>query len=107
MCIRDRYGGDEFVIIYANVTREQAVSFAEELRRRVLALEMEHRFSKALPVVTISQGICWGIPRKGNRSWDFLHAADNMLYRVKKFSRNNYCVGGLDETEDVTMGTAL
>ena len=26
--------GDEFVIIYANVTREQAVSFAEELRRR-------------------------------------------------------------------------
>ena len=57
--------------------------------------------------VTISQGICWGIPRKGNRSWDFLHAADNMLYRVKKFSRNNYCVGGLDETEDVTMGTAL
>lgn len=66
-----RYGGDEFVIIYANVTREQAVSFAEELRRRVLALEMEHRFSKALPVVTISQGICWGIPRKGNRSWDF------------------------------------
>lgn len=102
-----RYGGDEFVIIYANVTWEQAVSFAEELRRRVLALEMEHRFSKALPVVTISQGICWGIPRKGNRSWDFLHAADNMLYRVKKFSRNNYCVGGLDETEDVTMGTAL
>ena len=102
-----RYGGDEFVIIYANVTWEQAVSYAEELRRRVLALEMEHRFSKALPVVTISQGICWGIPRKGNRSWDFLHAADNMLYRVKKFSRNNYCVGGLDETEDVTMGTAL
>ena len=100
-----RYGGDEFVIIYANVTWEQAVSYAEELRRRVLALEMEHRFSKALPVVTISQGVCWGIPRKGNRSWDFLHAADNMLYRVKKFSRNNYCVGGLDETEDVTMGT--
>ena len=87
-----RYGGDEFVIIYANVTREQAVSFAEELRRRVLALEMEHRFSKALPVVTISQGICWGIPRKGNRSWDFLHAADNMLYRVKKFSRNKRTV---------------
>ena len=102
-----RYGGDEFIIIYANVTREQAVSFAEELRRRVLALEMEHRFSKALPVVTISQGICWGIPRKGNRSWDFLHAADNMLYRVKKFSRNNYCVGGLDETDDGTMGTAM
>lgn len=102
-----RYGGDEFVIIYVNVTREQTVSYAEELRRRVLALEMEHRFSKALPVVTISQGICWGIPRKENRRWDFLHTADNMLYRVKKFSRNNYCVGGLDETEDVTMGTSL
>ena len=102
-----RYGGDEFVIIYVNVTREQAVKYAEELRRRVLALELEHRFSKALPVVSISQGVCWGIPQSNHRGWDFLHAADNMLYRVKKFSRNNYCVGGIEETEDVTMGTSL
>ena len=86
-----RYGGDEFVIIYKDVTREQIVAFAAELKRRVMSLQIEHRYSKALPVVTVSQGICWDIPRKGNKMWDFLHSADNMLYRVKKFSRNTYC----------------
>lgn len=100
-----RYGGDEFVIIYENVTKEQAVSFAAELKRRVMDLQIEHRFSKALPVVTVSQGLCWDVPVKGNKMWDFLHSADNMLYRVKKFSRNNYCVGDVKETDDMVFGT--
>lgn len=100
-----RYGGDEFVIIYKDVTREQIVAFAAELKRRVMSLQIEHRYSKALPVVTVSQGICWDIPRKGNKMWDFLHSADNMLYRVKKFSRNTYCVGDVKETDDMILGT--
>lgn len=100
-----RYGGDEFVIIYENVTREQVAEFAMELKRRVMELQIEHRYSKALPIVTVSQGICCGIPRKGNKMWDFLHSADNMLYRVKKFSRNNYCVGDVRESDDMIFGT--
>ena len=66
-----RYGGDEFVIIYANVTWEQAVSYAEELRRRVLALEMEHRFSKALPVVDDFAGSLLGNPAQGKPQLGF------------------------------------
>lgn len=99
-----RYGGDEFVIIYNGKSREQVASLAAELRRRVQAQELEHRFSKALPIVTVSQGLCWGIPRKGNRMWDFLHAADDMLYRVKKCNRNNYCIGDINESEDIVIG---
>lgn len=90
---------------YKDVTREQIVAFAAELKRRVMSLQIEHRYSKALPVVTVSQGICWDIPRKGNKMWDFLHSADNMLYRVKKFSRNTYCVGDVKETDDMILGT--
>ena len=100
-----RYGGDEFVIICENVTREQITAFAAELKRRVMSMQLEHRYSKALPIVTVSQGICWDIPCKGNKMWDFLHAADNMLYRVKNFSRNNYCVGDVKETDDMIFGT--
>ena len=100
-----RYGGDEFVIIYENVEREQMAAFATELKQRVMRLQMEHRYSKALPIVTVSQGICWDIPKKGNKMWDFLHSADNMLYRVKKFSRNNFCVGDVKETDDMIFGT--
>lgn len=99
-----RYGGDEFVIIYLGKSRKQTVSLAAELRSRVLAQKLEHHFSKALPVVTVSQGLCWGIPRKDNRMWDFLHAADDMLYKVKKCSRNNYCVGDVEESGDIVIG---
>ena len=36
--------------------------------------------------------------------WDFMHVADDMLYRVKKLSRNNYCVGDVQESGDVVIG---
>lgn len=101
-----RYGGDEFVILYENVTYEEAFSFERELKEEVASLEIEHKFSKAIPQVTLSQGMCWDIPQKGNRMWDFLHAADTMLYKIKKVTRNNYCINRLyGEDAEVSIGT--
>lgn len=80
-----RYGGDEFMLLYAGITREQVQEYAKELREKVMETK----------IVTISQGICWDIPRHGNRMWDYLHCADEMLYRVKKKNRNDFCVGTL------------
>lgn len=94
-----RYGGDEFIIIYKQMTEEEVFEEAGGLRERILARRITHAYSKALLVVTISQGICWDIPGEENRSWDFLHAADAMLYRVKKRSRNNISMGRLDGYE--------
>ncbi len=90
-----RYGGDEFILIYENVTEEQAIAFAKELRKEIMDLHMEHKYSKALPFLTVSQGVCCDIPKEDNKVWDFLHAADAMLYKVKKESRNNYGVTSL------------
>ena len=72
---------------------------ADSLRERILDRRIEHVCSKALPVVTISQGICFDVAPEGSRSWDFLHAADMMLYEVKKRSRNNISRGHLDAKE--------
>lgn len=94
-----RYGGDEFIVIYEGMTEDAVFAEAEMLRQRILERAVEHVYSKALPVVTISQGICYGIPQMEDKNWDFLHAADTMLYRVKKKSRNNISMGQLDETE--------
>lgn len=95
-----RYGGDEFVLIYEGATKEQVVEYAAELRKRVLGLAIEHQSSKVSNVVTISQGLCWDVPVQGNRMWDYLHSADDMLYRVKQRKRNNFCIGNLTETGD-------
>ncbi|MBQ8519425.1 MAG: GGDEF domain-containing protein [Agathobacter sp.] len=95
-----RYGGDEFVLIYEGKTREELVEYAAELRKRVMNLGIEHQASKISNVMTISQGICWDIPVQGNRMWDYLHAADDMLYRVKQRKRNNFCIGNLTEASD-------
>lgn len=84
-----RYGGDEFVVIYTGYTKNAVESMMEDLKKKIQALDIEHRYSKAAPIVTISQGASYGIPREGDRVWDFLHAADAMLYRVKEVSRNS------------------
>ena len=95
-----RYGGDEFVLIYENVTKEQIVEYTAELRKRVLALQMEHSLSKISNVVTISQGVCIDTPTMGIAMGDYLQIADNMLYRVKQRKRNNFCIGNLLESSD-------
>lgn len=94
-----RYGGDEFVVIYEGFTRQQSMEAARELKQAVMDLTLEHRYSKVLPIVTISQGLCLGIPREEDHIGDFLHTADVMLYRVKNLKRNNYGIGDVDQTE--------
>ena len=95
-----RYGGDEFMLIYTDISKEQALEYAKELRQKIMDEAIPFAKSKVADVVTISQGLCWDIPKHGNRMWDYLHSADNMLYRVKKIQRNNYCIGNLKEDSD-------
>ena len=97
-----RYGGDEFIVIYEDMSRDEVLSKAEELRKRIMELKIEHLYSQVLPLVTITQGICYAIPEHGNKNWDFLHVADMMLYRVKKQRRNDICMGSLEEESDQT-----
>ena len=53
-----RYGGDEFVIVYAGVEAKEVKETAERLRQQVYDLNMQHNGSSEYSVVTISQGIC-------------------------------------------------
>lgn len=90
-----RYGGDEFIIVYEGIDETQAHRYADILKNRIMELGIEHRYSKALPYITVSQGLCCGVPAGEKTLWDFLHAADNILYQVKSSGRNNYGIAGL------------
>lgn len=87
-----RYGGDEFIIIYENMTDEEILSIAETLKKDVLNLKIRNRHSQISPYVTISQGIRNSIPNGLNKLWDYMFTADNALYRVKKNSKNGICL---------------
>lgn len=94
-----RYGGDEFIIIYEDMTEKEVMAEAEKLRKCIAGLKPELVSSKAPSGISISQGICFDIPGPENKNWDFLHVADMMLYRVKKKCRNSIQMGYLDESE--------
>lgn len=96
-----RYGGDEFILLYEGYTLMEVLSKAKQLKERMKAIRMEHRYSKAELYVTLSQGICCDIPKDGNKVWDYLHNADIMLYKAKEKSRNSIAIGKCDGTEPV------
>ena len=96
--ISARYGGDEFVLIYSGLSPSDAASCAKELKQMILDRKVEHKFSKIGNLLTVSQGLCCDIPTDRQTVWDFLKAADDMLYNMKKSTRNNYCVGNSAKT---------
>lgn len=92
-----RYGGDEFIVIYEGLTETAVREIAEELKTGITAAHMKHEYSKAADYVTISQGICFEIPRDGENVWNYLHSADDNLYEVKKYSRNSITINRYKE----------
>jgi diguanylate cyclase (GGDEF)-like protein len=83
-----RYGGDEFVIIFEGYNEKEVTEIVDELRDRIRDEHLVHSFSKASDVVTISQGVCCGIPSGTEKAFDYMHTADVMLYQVKESGKN-------------------
>jgi len=83
--IAARYGGEEFVLILPHLSRENAEVFAEKLRVAVLSLVIPHVKSQVLNFLTISIGLCTGIP---DNEYDMLDCADEALYQAKAKGRN-------------------
>ncbi|WP_022764471.1 GGDEF domain-containing protein [Butyrivibrio sp. XPD2006] len=82
-----RYGGDEFVLVYENMSDEEIMECATSLRDQVASLKFDNRRFPSGPVVTISQGIRNSVPSETNKLWDYMYAADNALYDVKEHKK--------------------
>jgi diguanylate cyclase (GGDEF)-like protein len=79
-----RYGGDEFAVILPHMKKEDALDFAEQLRRRVLDMAFPHEYSSAAPYLTISLGVATIIPSEQSSIEELINAADQALYEAKK-----------------------
>ncbi len=85
-----RIGGEEFAVIVTADDGQEISRTAENLRRAVEALRLEHAHSKASSVMTVSIGM--KIVRYGGAEifdTDFIYRlADDALYRAKDSGRN-------------------
>lgn len=80
-----RFGGDEYQSILPDLTKEEALEVAEEIRRRIHAHTFEHGGVNAQ--TTISIGVA-AYPEDGTTRKELTHAADEALYRAKHAGGN-------------------
>ena len=92
-----RFGGDEFIMICNGYEYEGVAAIAREIGERVASAAMKHEYSGASDVVTVSLGICYGVPEPHQRLNDFIHVADSALYEVKASGRCGCRVFGEEE----------
>ncbi|WP_062200829.1 GGDEF domain-containing protein [Demequina salsinemoris] len=88
-----RWGGDEFLVALAGVSREDLLSLLERLREAVRSAPLECE-GRSL-TVTVSVGAAMGVA--GGDPDDVIAAADRALYRAKEAGRDRVVV--LDEPE--------
>jgi diguanylate cyclase (GGDEF)-like protein len=79
-----RYGGEEFTVTLPEATRDNAMEFAEQIRRIIEKDLFEFEGEKIQ--VTISLGVA--TVNKDMETQAFVKAADDNLYRAKRAGRN-------------------
>lgn len=81
-----RFGGEEFIILQLNATRESAHLFAEKLR---LHFEENHfRHGGEALAITLSFGVAAASQDTPTTAHDLLDTADKALYTAKREGRN-------------------
>ena len=88
-----RYGGDEFIIVLPDASKEVTRHRAELLSRNIPHFPFQCE-GKALDTLTLSFGVA-SFPEDGSTGTELLLAADAALYRAKRARRSCMACGGL------------
>jgi len=80
-----RYGGEEFAVILSNKSSEEAVSFAEDIRKKVESEIFILRREETKVTISIGVATC---TEDAMICQDLIKAADDALYKAKKAGRN-------------------
>lgn len=83
-----RYGGDEFFIVSRNKTDEELVRMLTDIRRALASRMINHDKSSVSQYVTVTQGSVNGKVSENQSLFDFIHLADNAMYKVKNGKKN-------------------
>ena len=83
-----RIGGEEFAILLPQTDLNGAMSVAEQVRERVLALNLLHEASPVARQVTLSFGVSSSEPASGSLAAELIRTSDVALYEAKRCGRN-------------------
>lgn len=85
-----RYGGEEFVVLLPSVQREGVQVVAQKMKMAIADLCIEHEYSTAAEIVSISMGLAWCEPEADAKPEQLIAAADEALYASKDAGRNRF-----------------
>ncbi|HSP15398.1 MAG TPA: diguanylate cyclase [Thermoanaerobaculia bacterium] len=100
--IVSRFGGEEFLILLAHSTPEDAARIAAVMLQAVRDLRIEHRTSLTVPIVTISLGVAAMVPDEFTAPQTLIREADEALYRAKQAGRNQYAMAAPVDAQERT-----
>lgn len=83
-----RYGGEEFVCLLPHTDLAGSMQVAEQIRKDIEELHLEHADSSAAPYVTVSLGVCSRTAEQAGSAQQLLTQADAQLYAAKEQGRN-------------------
>jgi diguanylate cyclase (GGDEF)-like protein/PAS domain S-box-containing protein len=95
-----RYGGEEFAMILPNTDIAGAQRVAQEVKKAVAALSIEHQSSKVNPDITLSFGVAAITPAPEQSSRILIETADRALYKAKAKGRNQILCVSREEEEN-------
>jgi diguanylate cyclase (GGDEF)-like protein len=82
-----RYGGEEFVLVFADVGPAEAVALADRVRAAVASTPLSGDSLEPVGPVTISIGLS-ALPEHGADFATLIELADNAMYSAKELGRN-------------------
>ncbi len=85
-----RFGGDEFIIICKDKSKEEVANIASEIKRKVQSKGITHSYSPVSNIVTVSQGYSYGLSMKYRKLNDYISVADGAMYQVKNSAKNDF-----------------
>lgn len=86
-----RFGGEEFIVLCDGSTSENTVAVAERIRLAVEECRIEYAPGEFMNV-SVSLGVFSTTPQENPTIEQWIHAADQALYRAKNMGRNRHAL---------------